>query len=155
MTWLRDHQPDDAPAHDLRLSWGDSRISNIIWKDFTPAAVIDWEMVELTPVMADVVWYHYIDRTMDQAVGASRLPGFLDLDGIVAHYEQASGRTLTNLGWYEAYAAMRFAVVMMRLARRMVEQYDLDPGLMHNNLGVRGLARVLGVEEPGPPDALG
>lgn len=154
MAWLREHQPDDAAAHDIRLSWGDSRISNIIWQDFAPAAIIDWEMVELAPPAADVVWYRYIDRTMENATDSGKLPGFLDLDEIVAHYEDRTGRTLTNVGWYEAYGAMRFAVVMMRLARRMVEQYDLDPNLMHNNLGVRGLARVLGIEEPGEPGPL-
>lgn len=154
MAWLREHQPDDEAAHDIRLSWGDSRISNIIWQDFTPAAIIDWEMAELAPPAADVVWYRYIDRTMEAATDSGRLPGFLDLDEIVAHYEDRTGRTLTNIHWYEAYAAMRFAVVMMRIARRMVEQYDVDPNLMHNNLGVRGLARVLDLEEPGEPGPL-
>ncbi|MDX1510316.1 MAG: hypothetical protein R3249_03130, partial [Nitriliruptorales bacterium] len=80
--------------------------------------------------------------------------GFLDLDGIVAHYEARTGRTLTNVHWYEVYAAMRFGVVMMRIARRMVEQYDLDPNLMHNNLGVRGISRVMGIDEPGEPGPL-
>jgi len=154
MAWLREHQPDDASAHDLRLSWGDSRISNIIWQDFEPAAIIDWEMAELAPPAADVVWYRHIDRTMESATDSGRLPGFLDLDDIVAHYEARTGRTLTNLRWYEGYAAMRFAVVMMRIARRMVEQYDLDPNLMHNNLGVRALAEVLDIEGPGEPGPL-
>ncbi|MDX1510943.1 MAG: phosphotransferase family protein, partial [Nitriliruptorales bacterium] len=151
MTWLREHQPDDEAAHDIRLSWGDSRISNIIWQDFRPAAIIDWEMVELAPPAADVVWYRHIDRTMESATDSPRLPGFLDLDEIVGHYEARTDRTLTNIHWYEVYAAVRFGVVMMRIARRMVEQYDLDPNLMHNNLGVRGISRVMGIDEPGEP----
>lgn len=155
MAWLRTHQPDDEAAHDIRLSWGDSRISNIIWQDFRPAAIIDWEMAELAPPAADVVWYRHIDRTMEGATDSSKLPGFLDLDEIVAHYEARTGRTLTNIRWYEVYAAMRFGVVMMRIARRMVEQYDLDPSLMHNNLGVRALAEVLDLDSPGEPGPLG
>lgn len=155
MSWLRAHQPDDAAANDLVLSWGDSRVSNIIWQDFEPAAIIDWEMARLAPAATDVIWYRHIDRTMESATNSSKLPGFLDLDDVVAHYEGRTGRQLTNIDWYVNYAAMRFGVVMMRIARRFVEEYDLDPGLEHNNLGVRGLADAMGIDGPGEPGALG
>ena len=43
--WLLAHQPEETG--DVVLSWGDSRIGNIIWHDFEAAAVLDWEMASL------------------------------------------------------------------------------------------------------------
>ncbi len=43
--WLVEHQPDETG--EVVLNWGDSRIGNMIWRDFKCAAVIDWEMASL------------------------------------------------------------------------------------------------------------
>ena len=48
--WLVEHQP--AEEGEVVLSWGDSRIGNIIWDDFRCAAVVDWEMASLGPARA-------------------------------------------------------------------------------------------------------
>src|SRR6185503_17163824 len=42
--WLADHVPDEP---ELVLNWGDARLGNILFRDFAPVAVLDWEMVTL------------------------------------------------------------------------------------------------------------
>src|SRR5207247_1215085 len=45
--WLDDHLPsDEGPTV---LSWGDARIGNILYRDFAPVGVLDWEMALLGP----------------------------------------------------------------------------------------------------------
>ena len=38
------------------LSWGDSRIGNVLYEDFRPVAVLDWEMATVGPRALDVSW---------------------------------------------------------------------------------------------------
>ncbi|MEZ5270414.1 MAG: phosphotransferase family protein [Microthrixaceae bacterium] len=42
--WLEANWPHAADRRDPALSWGDARIGNVIYRDFRPAAVLDWEM---------------------------------------------------------------------------------------------------------------
>lgn len=39
LTWLEANQPE---GHDTVLCWGDSRIGNMMYRDFEPVAVLDW-----------------------------------------------------------------------------------------------------------------
>jgi aminoglycoside phosphotransferase (APT) family kinase protein len=41
----------------------------------------------------------------------------MPLDELVAHYEQAAGHPVNDLGWYTVWGAFRNAVVFMRLAQ--------------------------------------
>ena len=47
--WLEDNFPDDVAAADPVLAWGDSRIGNVLYQDFRPVAVLDWEMATVGP----------------------------------------------------------------------------------------------------------
>ena len=38
------------------LCWGDSRIGNVMYRDFEPVAVLDWEMAALGPREMDLSW---------------------------------------------------------------------------------------------------
>ena len=40
--WLRDNWPNEAAERDPVLLWGDARIGNVLYRDFLPAAVLDW-----------------------------------------------------------------------------------------------------------------
>lgn len=52
--WLQSHWPDDAAAREPVLLWGDARVGNVLYRDFQPVAVLDWEMVALGPRELDV-----------------------------------------------------------------------------------------------------
>jgi aminoglycoside phosphotransferase (APT) family kinase protein len=44
------------------LNWGDSRPGNIIYQDFEPAAVLDWEMATVGPPEVDLAWATFFQR---------------------------------------------------------------------------------------------
>ncbi len=71
--WLVDHRP--AEEGEVVLSWGDSRLGNIIWDDFRAAAVLDWEMASLGQPEMDLGWYLYFNRQFADPLGVPRPPG--------------------------------------------------------------------------------
>ena len=42
--WLEANWPDGRAATEPVLLWGDARIGNVLYRDFPPVAVLDWEM---------------------------------------------------------------------------------------------------------------
>lgn len=113
--WLRENRPDPEP--EPVLNWGDARIGNIIFRDHRPAAVLDWEMATLGPRHVDVAWFCLFERFFSVELGVANLPGFAPMDEVVARYEARSGTQLGDLGWYTAWGAYRYAVVMMRICQ--------------------------------------
>lgn len=119
--WLQDHFPPADPG--AVLSWGDSRIGNVLYRDFEPVGVLDWEMASLAPRELDVGWLVFMHRFFqDLAVqmGLPGMPGFLRLGDVAAAYERHSGQGLADLRWYIVYAAVRHGTIMARVQRRMV-----------------------------------
>ena len=119
--------PDEgAPV----ISWGDSRIGNVIYDGFRPVALLDWEMAAIAPRELDLGWLCFMHRFFqDIAVGVGQpgLPSMLRLSEVAATYEARTGETLGNLGWYFAYAALRHAIIMARIHRRMVHFGQAEP----------------------------
>jgi aminoglycoside phosphotransferase (APT) family kinase protein len=122
--WLRDNVPDPEP--EPVLNWGDARIGNILFVDHEPVAVLDWEMATLGPPQVDLAWYCLFERFFSTELGVDNLPGFAPTDEVIAHYEDVSGRTVGDIGWYSVWGAYRYAVVMMRLCQ--ADAIDGTPG---------------------------
>lgn len=119
--WLEAHWP--AGPFDTVLSWGDARIGNVLFADFTPVAVLDWEMAALGPPELDVSWTIFLHRFFDDLAvqfGLPGLPDFLRRGDVVRTYEARTGRTLRDLDWFTTYAAVRHAVIMTRVGLRSV-----------------------------------
>jgi aminoglycoside phosphotransferase (APT) family kinase protein len=123
--WLRDHLPE--PGHPPILAWGDARIGNIVYDDaLRPAAVLDWEMATLADPELDVAWSLFMDHHHALAAGVDRLPGLPSRAETVHRYEQATGRRLTELDFYEVLSAFRFSIIWARLAV-LFKQWGLLP----------------------------
>lgn len=119
--WLDEHWPSE-PGPDV-LSWGDSRIGNIIYDGFTPVAVLDWEMAGIGPREIDVGWFIFLHRFFQDIAEFFELPGipdFLRRADVERCYEQLSGYTPRDMDFYLLYAALRHAIVMARIKRRMI-----------------------------------
>ncbi len=97
---------------------GDYRIGNTLVGDGGPTivAVLDWEMGAIGDPRADV---GYLVATYAEPGGsptalgsspATATPGFPSRAELVARYEQATGRQLERLGWFEALAMWKAAV---------------------------------------------
>lgn len=105
------------------INRGDSRIGNIIFRDYEPVAVIDWEMATVGPPEVDVGYLTFIHALSQWIAGyfdSSGLPEMFDRDRVVATYEHLSGGQLEKLSWYEAFAALRYAVISIRQSFRSV-----------------------------------
>ncbi|MDA8359253.1 MAG: phosphotransferase family protein [Actinomycetota bacterium] len=147
--WLVDHRPrrDGDPV----LCWGDARPGNIIWDDFTPAAVLDWEMATLGPPELDLGWWLYFDRQFTEGLNVPRPPGFPSREETVQRYAELIGRPLADLEYYEVFSGFRFSVIMCRLADLMVGsgQLPADTDMGVNNLATQFTAQMLGLPPPG------
>lgn len=151
LEWLSDTLPtSDEPA---RLTWGDARISNMIFRDFSPVAVIDWEMAALGPPEVDLAWYTWLEAFFAEGIGFPYLPGYPGEAGIVARYEAASGRTVRDFDWYKAFAGLRYGAILARIGVMRVGTGELpaDTEAGRNNPCVRALAALLDLPSPGEP----
>lgn len=118
--WLADHRPHN---HEARLSWGDSRIGNLLYVDHQVRAVLDWEMASAAPVEVDLGWLTYMHRffqDMTEDMGMPGLPGLLTTSSVIGRYQAITGRPVDDLRWYQMYAAMRHGVIMRRVGERAV-----------------------------------
>jgi aminoglycoside phosphotransferase (APT) family kinase protein len=121
IAWLDAHWPaDEGP---VVLSWGDSRIGNVLYRDFEPVAVLDWEMAALGPAELDLAWLVTLHAFFEDVAKPFGLPGLPDLlrrEDVVATYESLTGYTPRDLDFYCVYAATRHAIIMSRIGRRAI-----------------------------------
>lgn len=119
--WLEAHWPDDSG--DDVVSWGDARVGNMMYRDYTPVAVLDWEMVGHGPREIDIAWMIFIHRFFQDLTDQYGLPGmphFMRTAEVCEQYEAASGVAVRDINWYILYAALRHAIVMFRITRRQI-----------------------------------
>lgn len=127
--WLQAHWPHDVAASEPVLLWGDARVGNVLYRDFRPVAVLDWEMVTLGPRELDVAWVIFAHMVFQELAGLARLPGLPDVmrEGDVrATYRRLTGVELGELQWFYAYSAVMWACVFMRTGARRVHFGELE-----------------------------
>lgn len=103
------------------LNWGDARIGNVIYDSFEPVAVLDWEMAALAPREVDLGWTVYLHRFFQDltvSFGQAGLPDFLRRDRVERRYAELTGHTPRDMDFYTLYAALRHAILMLRIAYR-------------------------------------
>ncbi|GAA0250271.1 phosphotransferase family protein [Cryptosporangium japonicum] len=125
--WLEAHWPDEAG--EPVLCWGDARPGNVIFDGFRPVAVLDWEMCGVGPREVDLAWLVFLHRFFQdiaEIFGTPGIPGLFRVSDVVGTYEAASGETVRNFDFYLVYAALRHAIVMSRIKRRMIH-FGEDP----------------------------
>jgi aminoglycoside phosphotransferase (APT) family kinase protein len=126
------------PANDRSvLNWGDSRPGNIIYRDFEPVAVLDWEMATVGPPEVDLAWVTFFQRFfsgMAEQYGLPPVPAMFERAEAVATYERLSGDVLDDLAWYEALAGLRFGIILARMSLRSMafglQEPPADPNAM-------------------------
>ncbi|WP_405560058.1 phosphotransferase family protein [Streptomyces sp. NBC_01180] len=125
---------DEGPAV---LCWGDARIGNIVYDGFEPAAVLDWEMAAFGPCELDLGWTLYLHRffqDLTEGSGLPGLPGLLRRENAERRYAELTGHTPRDMDFHLLYAALRHAIVMLRIAYRQVHfgevRVPADPDAM-------------------------
>ena len=138
--WLVAHQPE---ARETVLNWGDSRIGNMLYRDFAPVAVLDWEMATVGPREVDLAWMVFLHRFFQDLAVRFEMPGITDFmspEVVCREYEALTGYVAQDLHWYEVYGALRFAIVSVRTSTRsmaygqMEQPEDPDDLIMFRSL---------------------
>jgi aminoglycoside phosphotransferase (APT) family kinase protein len=103
-------------------------------------AVLDWEMAGLGPREIDVAWFIFLHRFFQDIAEFFEVPGlpdFLRRSEVEGLYAELSGYQPRDMDFYLLYAALRHAIVMARIKRRMIHfgedevPADIDDYVMH------------------------
>jgi aminoglycoside phosphotransferase (APT) family kinase protein len=131
---------------------GDFRLDNVLVDGDRVRVVLDWEMSTLGDPLTDVaLMLLYAERPVASASGPSRppssAPGHPTVDEIAERYAAASGRDLSDLAWYRAFAAFKLAVILEGVHYRHLHGQTVGPGFDHVGAQVqpmveRGLAML-------------
>ena len=127
LAWLEGNLP--AGSGDTVLCWGDARIGNVLYRDFAPVGVLDWEMATTGPRELDVSWMVFAHQVFETITGAYDLPGmpaFLSEADVVETYERRSGVRLRPLQWFHIRNATQWAVVFMRTGARQIHFGEIE-----------------------------
>lgn len=127
LDWLEANLPGET--EDPVLCWGDSRIGNVLYRDFSPVGVLDWEMAVLGPRQLDLAWMIFAHRIFEHLAvtyGMPQMPDFLREEDVVATYERLTGRQVGDLTWFYLYAAVHWALVFMRTGAAQVQFGEME-----------------------------
>jgi aminoglycoside phosphotransferase (APT) family kinase protein len=148
--WLAANMPESPPA---TIVHGDYRLGNTMVANDAPArlvAIFDWEMATIGDPLADVgyltvTWVERDDPedTMFSSLTAvTRREGFQTRDELVSEYEELTGRSMSDLRWYQTLALWKAAVFMEGNYKRSLAGTTDDPYLKLFDEGVPRLAEA-------------
>ena len=141
--------PSRPPA---TIVHGDYRLGNTMVADDLPArlvAIFDWELATIGDPLADVgyltiTWVERDDPRTRCSARCRRSPGARasrPADELIALYEEASGRSVSNLRWYQTLALWKSAVFMEGNYKRSLAGTTDDPYLKLFDEGVPAARR--------------
>ncbi len=145
--------PGDGPV----VVHGDFRMGNFLVDATGLRAVLDWELAHQGDPAEDIGW---LCARSWRFGGPGRVGGFGDVEGFLATYTAASGRTvdLDRIRWWEAYATVKWAVVCLlqasahlSRATRSVELAAIGRRVCESEWDLLGL---LGVARPAVPETM-
>jgi aminoglycoside phosphotransferase (APT) family kinase protein len=120
--YLRKAIPRDRA---IGFCWGDARLGNIIWRDFRPACLTDFEAASIASPDQDLGWWLMFDRWMHEPLGGPRLDGEPTLAEQRALYAEFARIPVPDTRWHEVFAAARYACIAVRVMNRAVARGDL------------------------------
>ena len=157
--WLESNMPASPQA---TIVHGDYRLGNTMVASDAPArvvAIFDWELSTIGDPLADVgyltvTWVEPGDPedTMFSSLSAvTRRDGFPSRDELIARYEERTGRSVSDLRWYQTLALWKAAVFMEGNYKRSLAGTTDDPFLKLFDEGVPHLAEAAWMVSQAPP----
>jgi aminoglycoside phosphotransferase (APT) family kinase protein len=145
--WLKANFPDSGRS---TVVHGDYRLGNTMFAPAAPArlnAIFDWEMSTIGDPLADLgymctIWIDRGDPSMGmfELNGITREEGFPLRAELIARYEERSGRSMTDIRWYQTLALWKSVVFMEGNFKRAQAGATDDPYLKGFGEGVMQLA---------------
>ena len=145
--WLGENLPDSPSA---TIVHGDYRLGNVMYAPETPprlVAIFDWEMSTIGDPLADLgylctFWVSHDDPPAGvfERHAITRAPGFPSRAELIARYEERSGRSMSDIRWYEAMALWKIIVFMEGNYRRALAGSVDDPYLISFGESIAELA---------------
>lgn len=129
LVWLETNWPSDAAVAEPVLIWGDSRVGNVLYEDFKPVAVLDWEMATLGPREMDAAWMvfaHMVFQELAALAGMPGLPDFMREGDVKTTYAEKTGIELGDLNWFYVYSGVIWCCVFMRTSARRVRFGEIE-----------------------------
>jgi len=133
------------PPSDVRIAHGDFRPGNLaVGPDGRVRAVFDWELATLGDPLADLGWliasWGRSGDSLDVTIpGPNAVGGYPDGEELVARYAERSGRDVSDLDFYLAFARWRSACISAGVYSRYAG------GVMGVTEADGGAARLAGV----------
>jgi aminoglycoside phosphotransferase (APT) family kinase protein len=127
---------------------GDYRFGNMISDagEGKIAAVLDWELCTLGDPLADLghlaVYWHDPQLPLPLSNDPTAAGGFPSYAQLVERYAKRTGRDVTNINYYRAFAAWRLAVIAEGVASRHLEHHPEDSAALA--MSQAAVARLVG-----------
>jgi aminoglycoside phosphotransferase (APT) family kinase protein len=157
--WLARNLPESPPA---TIVHGDYRLGNVMYAPAAPArlvAIFDWELSTIGDPLADL---GYLTATysepgdpetlFSQLSRVTRSEGFPTRDELIARYEERTGRSMSDLRWYQALALWKTAVFLEGNYKRYLQGASDDAwyGLMREGIPEVARAALEITRQPAP-----
>ncbi|MBX7194776.1 MAG: phosphotransferase family protein [Sandaracinaceae bacterium] len=146
--WLAEHTP---PESGVALIHNDFKYDNVVYApDLSRiVAVLDWEMSTLGDPLMDLgttlsYWVEASDPPLFTAMrfGPTDAPRSLRRMEVVERWQTKTGRPVTSLVFYFAFALFKLAVVAQQLYQRYARGLTKEPRYAFMIEGVKGLTRT-------------
>lgn len=148
-SWLADRQPAESGA---ALIHNDYKFDNVVLdpQDLSRiVAVLDWEMATIGDPLMDfgTALGYWIDEDdpeewRNASMGLGRLPGQMSRREMAEFYGAASGRDLSQLVFYYAFALFKTAVIVQQIYKRYRLGFTQDERFAGLDAVVRACGRM-------------
>jgi aminoglycoside phosphotransferase (APT) family kinase protein len=149
LRWLAEHCPSEAEP--LHLSWGDSRLGNMMFDDeLNVMAALDWEQASIGSRELDLGWWLFSRRTHGEGLGIELPSGFPSREQTIARYEELTGQEVRHIDFYEIYNGLVGATAVMKIGDTMIDAGALPPDspMPAVNPASIALAALIGIPAP-------
>lgn len=136
-----------AELSPVGIAHGDFKPNNMIFaEDGSVQAVVDWELTAIGETLTDLGYFVAMLTTPEDFTSIwvpREADGFPSAQSLVARYEEATGATAHNVGYYAAFAMWKLACIREGVYTRLItgQMGDLDLDPTYAGEGVEQLAQ--------------
>ena len=125
------------------LVHGDTKLSNLMWRDGEVSAVLDWEMALNGEPLANLGYMLYgFESDYHGATTPQKQPGMLKRAEVIALWEEVSGRSADDVFWHEIAQIGKITAIIAEGTNMWNTGRSRDPKL---ELFAKNLGYYLGV----------